>query len=194
MSKTPYIPGQSPDDAELPTRPSKSQKKRDSHALQDLGAELVALPADRLDKVPLPEALREAVREARRITSHEGRRRQLQLIGKLMRSADPDPIRSALEVFKGASREETARMHRLERLRDQFMENESALTEIMNTYPGADSQQLRTLRRNALRERELAKPPRSYRELFRQLRALEDCTGSREPQPDHAADHEPDHD
>jgi len=173
MRKSPYIPGQE-EDENFPEGPSKSQKKRDMHALQALGEELVELSADRLAKVPLTENLLGAILEAKRIKSHEGRRRQMQLIGKLMRTVESEPIRAMLDGFRGQSREETARMHRLERLRDQFMEDEAALTDIMNAYPGADSQQLRTLRRNALREREQNKPPRSYRELFRELRALQD--------------------
>jgi len=178
MRKTPYIPGADVED-DSAERPSKSQKKRDSHALQALGEELVALSAERLAKVPLPESLSAAVKDAQRIKSHEGRRRQMQLIGKLMRSVEPEPIRAMLDAFNGASKAETARMHRLERLRDAFLADESALTEIMNTWPQADSQHLRTLRRNALREREQMKPPRSYREIFRALRELDE--GRNEP-------------
>ncbi|MEY3200781.1 MAG: hypothetical protein RIR70_331 [Pseudomonadota bacterium] len=175
MRKTPYIPGAEQAE-EPPERPSKSQKKRDMHALQDLGEELVALSPERLSKVPLPDNLRAAIEEAQRIKSHEGRRRQLQLVGKLMRSAEPEPIRALLDAFNGASKEETARLHRLERLREAFLADEAVLTEIMNTWPGADSQHLRTLRRNALREREKMKPPRSYREIFRLLRDLEEAS------------------
>lgn len=177
MSKAPYIPGAEPVD-DFPDRPSKSQRKREMHALQDMGVQLVDLSEERLARIEMPDNLREAVLEARRIKSHEGRRRQMQLVGKLMRYADPAPIQAALEAINGANREETARMHRLERLRDAFMEAESELTAIMIRYPHADSTHLRTLRRNALREREQNKPPRSYRELFRELRALEDGAGT----------------
>lgn len=154
-------------------RPSKSQKKRDMHALQELGEALVALSADRLTKVPLPDRLRNAVDECRRITKHEARRRQLQFIGKLMRTVDEEPIRLALDVLSGTSKAEVARQHRLERLRERLLEDEGVLGEIATAYPGADLQHLRNLRRNAVKEREGARPPRSFREIFRILRDLD---------------------
>lgn len=153
--------------------PSKTRRKKDMQALQDLGAQLVALSAERLAKVPLPENLADAVREARRITSHEGLRRQLQYIGKLMRAVDPAPIHAALEALSGTSREEVARQHRIERLRLELLEDESVLHRIASTWPGADLQHLRVLRRNALKEKEQNKPPRAFRELFKVLRDLE---------------------
>ncbi len=155
--------------------PSKSQRKRDMHALQNLGEELVALSADQLAKVPLPESLAEAVLEARRITKHEARRRQMQYIGRLMRNIDPEPIQAQLDVFKGLSKAEIARQHRLERLRADFLEDEKALAAIADAWPHADFQQLRLLRRNALKEREQNKPPRAFRELFRVLRELDEA-------------------
>src|SRR5437867_9162471 len=90
-------------------RPSKSQRKRDMHALQDLGAELIELSDENLAAVDLPELLLEAVSEARRISDFEGRRRQLQYIGKLMREIDPEPIRAKLASWKSVSRGETKR-------------------------------------------------------------------------------------
>jgi hypothetical protein len=86
-----------------PERPSKSQKKRDMHALQEMGAELVELSAERLARIDMPDDLREALREAQRLTKHEARRRQMQYIGRLMRDVDPAPLREALDVVKGAS-------------------------------------------------------------------------------------------
>ncbi len=153
--------------------PSKSSRKRQMQALQDLGAELVALSAERLKKVPMPESLLEAVRDAQRFTQHEARRRQMQYIGRLMRNVDPEPIRAQLDIFNGLSREEVARQHRLERLRTDFLEDEKLIGRIAERWPGADLQHLRVLRRNALREREQGKPPRAFRELFRVLRDLE---------------------
>ncbi len=173
---------QLPDDEEDFERPSKSSRKRAMHALQDLGEQLVALSPERLARVPLPDAVRDAVREARRITAHGARRRQMQFIGRLMRSVDPEPIQARLEEFSGASRIETARMHRLERLRERFLEDESVLGTIARDWPGADLQHLRALRRNALRERELGKPPRAYRELFRMLRELDTGATDHGPQ------------
>ena len=162
--------------------PSKSELKRASKALQDLGAELVEPGKERLAKVPIDEDLRDAVKDYQRFTAHEARRRQLQYIGKLMRNVDPEPIRAALDAFKGVSAVETAKMHRLENLRTQLLEDEKVLHTIAETYPGADLQQLRVLRRNALKEKEQNKPPRAYRELFRVLREIDE--GATTPEED----------
>ncbi len=153
--------------------PSKTRRKKDMQALQDLGAQLVELSPERLAKVPLPDSLAIAVQEARRITSHEGRRRQMQYIGKLMRGVDPAPIQAMLDVFAGVSKEEVARQHRLERLRQDLLADEGLLHRIATTWPGADLQHLRVLRRNALKEKEQGKPPRAFRELFKALRDLD---------------------
>ncbi|MDT3737828.1 MAG: ribosome biogenesis factor YjgA [Denitratisoma sp.] len=156
-----------------PERPSKSQRKRDMHALQDMGAELVELSPERLARIDMPEPLRGAIREAQRLTRHEARRRQLQYIGRLMRDADPAPIREALDAVKGASAIENARQHRLERLRERLLQDEAVLTEIGAAHPGADITRLRQLRRSALKDRDEGRPPRAFRELFRLLRELD---------------------
>lgn len=169
MNQADHAPGDEP----LFDGPSKTRRKKDMQALQDLGEQLVALSAERLAKVPLPESLADAVREARRITSHEGRRRQMQYIGKLMRGVDPAPIQAVLDAFAGTSRDETARQHRIERLRLELLEDEGVLHRIASTWPGADLQHLRVLRRNAIKEREQNRPPRAFRELFKVLRELE---------------------
>lgn len=152
--------------------PSKSSRKREMQALQDLGEQLVALSPERLKKVPLPETLYEAIRAAQGFKM-EARRRQLQYIGKLMRKIDPEPIQTQLEIFAGNSAAEVAKMHRLERLREQLLEDEQTIGTIAETWPDADLQYLRTLRRNALKEREAGKPPKSFREIFRVLRELQ---------------------
>lgn len=170
------IPVDTLDDLDKPEPPSKSQKKRDMTALQDLGQQLVELPADRLAKLDMPDALRIALADARRFTKNEARRRQMQYIGKLMRTIDPAPFQAALDAIAGASASENAKQHRIERLRTQLLEDEAAaLAEIAATHPGADLQHLRQLRRNAQKERELAKPPRAFREIFRVLRELEEA-------------------
>lgn len=153
-------------------RPSKTQRKKEMLALQDLGAELLTLSDDQLASVPLPESLRDAVLEARRITDFEGRRRQLQYVGKLMRSTDAAPIRERVDAFRASSRENTARLREIERWRERLIEDDGAVAALVDGYPHADTQQLRALARNARREREENRPPRSYRALFKALRAL----------------------
>lgn len=154
---------------------SKTQRKQAMGDLQTLGAELVALPVDRVKKIDIPENLRDAVREAQRmLRSDEAKRRQMQYIGKLMRSVDVEPIRQALAQVRGESAGETAKLHRLERLRSELLENEKVLQEIVASYPGIDLQHLRSLRRSALKEHEQNKPPRSYRAIFQLLKEYEE--------------------
>ncbi len=153
--------------------PSKSQLKREMTALQDLGAELVALSKERLAKIEMSERLRDALLEAQRITKHEAKRRQMQYIGKIMRTVDAAPLRAAMDEINGVSKAATIRQHQLERLRTRLMEDETVFSEVARDYPGADMQHLRQLRRNALKEAQQGKPPRAYRELFRELRDLE---------------------
>jgi ribosome-associated protein len=149
--------------------PSKTQRKKQMHELQDLGAELVELNEQQLASIELPERLLDAVVEARQITRFEARRRQLQYIGKLMRSIDPEPIRERIDAYKAVSIAQTARLHRIERWRARLLEDETALTELLTAYPQIDATQLRLLMRNALREREAGQPPKSFRALFQLL-------------------------
>lgn len=179
--------GDQPYDDEGLEPPSKSSRKRAMHALQDLGQQLVELSVERLRKVPMPEELFTAVRDAQRFTKHEARRRQMQYIGKLMRNIDPEPIQAQLDVFNGVSAAEVARQHRLEKLRVDFLDDEKVLEKIAATWPHADLQHLRTLRRNALKERENNKPPKFFREIFRVLRDLEEGGA---PGDDDATDHD----
>lgn len=155
--------------------PSKSQRKRESHALQDLGEELVNLGKDALARVPMPENLERAVRDCRKITAHEGRRRQMQYVGKQMRTLDEsevEAIRRALDIINGVSKAETAKLHALERWRERLLAKDEALTELLSQHPEADAQQLRTLVRNARREQAAQKPPKAFRELFQALKEL----------------------
>ncbi len=154
---------------EFDDRPSKSQLKRDMIALQKLGVQLVELGPDQLKRIELPEDLRAAVVEARRITAHEGRRRQLQYIGKLMRTVDPEPIRASIEDLDGGSRRTVELMHRCERWRDRLIDDDAALTEWLATHPDGDVQPLRALIRAARRERTSNAPPKHARELYRWL-------------------------
>src|SRR5215212_6441098 len=142
---------------------SKTQRKKHMHELQELGAELVDLNEQQLATIDLPESLLDAVMAARRITKFEARRRQMQYVGKLMRHIDPEPIRERIDAYKAVSREATARLHQLERWRARLLEEESALTEFMTSYPHADAARIRTLVRNAERERAAGQPPKSFR-------------------------------
>ena len=151
---------------------SKTRKKKDMLALQDLGAQLVELNEQQLETMRLPESLLDAVQEARRLTKHEARRRQMQYIGRLMRDIDAVPIRDRLDKWLGQGREHTAQLHTLERWQEELLGGDPALARFLHEYPGTDSQKLRTLIRNARREQSAAMPPRSYRELFRVLREM----------------------
>lgn len=154
-------------------RPSKTKQKEVMHELRDLGAELVELSVGQLKRINVPENIFDAVRECQKITAHGARRRQIQYLGKLMRGVDDEPIRAGLALLRGESSAETARLHRLERLRVRLLEDEAVLTEIAAQWPGVDLQHLRTLRRNALKEKENNKPPKNFRAIFQILQELD---------------------
>lgn len=158
------------DEMELP--PSKTKVKQQMHDLQDIGKQLVELSNDRLKELDLPERLYDAVREMKRINKFGAQRRQMQFIGRLMREVETAPIVAKLEVWSGKSHQHIAWLHQIERWRDRLLEDEAALTELLAENPGADAQRLRALIRNALKEKELAKPPKSYREIFQVLREI----------------------
>ncbi len=163
------------DDYEDDLPPSKSQRKREMNALQDLAAELVKLSARDLAKIPMPEELLEAVEHARSITSHGAMRRQRQYLGKVMRHLDPEPIKTALDRVKQRGIQSTSQLHQIERWRDRIIdEGQEALNEFSAQYPQADRQQLRQLMMNSRKEREHSKPPKSARALFRCLREVID--------------------
>lgn len=151
---------------------SKTRRKQAMHALQDIGSELVKLPANKLDKLPLPDELRQAVADCRRFTKHGAIRRQMQYIGRLMRGIDPEPIARQLAAWKGDSDEEKALLHRIERWRDRLIEHDDALTDFLRDHPDADATQLRQLIRNARLEAAQSKPPKSSRALFRLIREV----------------------
>jgi ribosome-associated protein len=152
---------------------SKTRKKREMHELQALGVALLALSETQLKAMALDEDLRAALLEAKRIKSHEAKRRQMQYIGRLMRDVDPAPIRSRLAELEGHSAQATARHRRLELWRERLIGDDEALTAFAAEHPGADLQALRSLIRNARKEASLGRPPRAYRELFRVLKEIE---------------------
>jgi ribosome-associated protein len=149
---------------------SKTKRKQEMTALQKLGAKLVELPESQLAEMPMDEKLREAVLAARRIKSHEGKRRQMQYIGKLMRNVDPEPLRERLDAIDGHSARAAAQHRRLEGWRERLLADDGALTAFAAEYPDADIQAIRTLIRNTRKEQKEAKPPRAYRELFRLIK------------------------
>ena len=155
---------------------SKTKRKQEMHELQALGVALVALSESQLQDMSLETRLHEAVLAAKRITSHEARRRQMQYIGRLMRDADAEPIRARLAAIEGHSAQAAAHHRRLEAWRERLMADDEALTEFVAAHPGADLQELRALLRNARKEAKEGKPPRAYRELFRFLKSADTPT------------------
>jgi ribosome-associated protein len=151
--------------------PSKSELKRQSQKLQDLGEQLIGLPQNEFDELPLPDNLREAVALARRITAHGGLYRQKQYIGKLMRNLDAEPIRAALEQRNIRQRAETLKLRRIETLRAQLIDSEgTGLDALLEPYPGLDRRTVVRLVAQARSERDRGQPPRASRELFGILR------------------------
>lgn len=164
---------------------SKTDLKRESTELQALGASLLTLSANRLDGLQLPEKLLEALTEAKRITAHEGRRRQMQLVGKLMRKLDEDTltkVRESIASDGAGHQQEVLALHQAEQWRERLLAGDEALGAWLDEYPDSNIQHLRTLIRQARKDNppltatevsQGAAPRRSraYRELFQVLRA-----------------------
>ncbi|MES3026167.1 MAG: ribosome biogenesis factor YjgA [Pseudomonadota bacterium] len=154
-------------------RPSKSELKRQMTVLQKLGEELVAEARDRVKRVPMPEDVRDAILACQLITNHEGRRRQMQFVGKKMRTLDEEEvaaIQRTIDSWKGMSKSDTAAMHALERRREKLLTDDKALTVLLGEHPELDVQHLRNLIRNARKEQAENKPPKAYREIFQILK------------------------
>lgn len=152
-------------------RPSKSQLKREMHALQALGETLIAMrPAERA-RFPLSDDMLRAIEETSRIRSHEGRRRHMQYVGKLIRKEDLTAIQGVFDAIEQEKEQRDHAFHRLEKWRDRMVdEGDEGVDLFMADYPNADRQALRQLVRNARKEREQGKPPTSSRKLFKHLR------------------------
>jgi ribosome-associated protein len=163
---------------------SKTERKRESSDLQALGEELLQLQAARLTALSLPERLLDALSELKRIRDFEGRRRQLQFVGKLMRTLDPamhEAMREQLAAQRAPSAAETLALHQAEDCRARLIDDDASLTAFVSEHPAADAQALRALIRQA-RKDALAAPAelpgqaprhgRAYRELFQSIRAL----------------------
>ena len=157
--------------------PSRSANRRAALDVLELGERLVAMSAAQLARLPLPEDLLPHIRETQRITSHVAHKRQLAFLAKQMRKLDDgqlDAIRDAMGKDGEAARRETAVLHRAEALREALLgdDGDAAMTDLLAAHPQADRQKLRQLVRNTREERAKNKPPRAFRELFRELREL----------------------
>lgn len=180
------------------TDASRTELKRESDALQDLGKDLLGLRADLFAALALPDKLADALAEARRITNFEGKRRQMQFVGKLMRKLDPaqvDAARAALDVQRMGSAEEKLALHLAEEWRDRLLAEDAAQAEWVAHHPQTDIQQLRALIRQARKDTQSAhdaavaeskglapRKGRAYRELFALVRTT--LLGDRATEPD----------
>jgi ribosome-associated protein len=158
--------------------PSRNELKKQMQDLQELGEAVASLPPDRLDKLKIDERLRDAIDELRRTRSFEGKRRQVQYIGKLMKHENPEPLREAVASYRVGSATDTLALHQSEYWRDQLLAGDDALAEWVKEYPATDVQQLRSLVRAARKEKlePGERHGRAYRDLFRlvkeQMRAV----------------------
>ena len=152
---------------------SKTQKKRAAEALQELGEKLVKLSEEQLGEIDMPEEVFHAVTEAKTIKSHGARKRQMQLIGALMRKIDPEPVRNAIDELERGNYKKAMEFKGTESWRDELLAgNKELMEELLLTYPSADRQQLSQLVRNAQKERKNNRPPKAFRALFHYLKEL----------------------
>ncbi len=152
---------------------SKSQVKREMSALQALGEQLIELSRQETIKIEMPPELREAVDFAKTLKRGEARRRHLQYIGALMRDADPEPIRKALEEISRGHGGDAQLFRKLERWRDELIEgNNDLVGDILDHHPTAERQKLYQLVLNARKEKETNNPSGASRALFRYLREI----------------------
>ncbi len=152
---------------------SRTQNKKEAQALQKLGEQLVGLSPDQINKMIMSQELRDAVLFAKTIKKHGARRRQMQYIGTLMREIDPEPIRRAIEIIAQGKKRNVRAMQQIEKWRDGLVDgNDDLYEDILSRFPGAERQRLSRLVRNAQKEKEKNKPPKSSRALFRYLKEL----------------------
>lgn len=151
---------------------SKTRRKRQMTDLQVAGAALVKLSAEQIERLDLPERLREAVLDCKRMTKHEAIRRQMQFIGRIMRDYDAGPIVAQLAVIEAPSKRQTALLHLAEHWRGEMMTDPDAVERFAQEFPRADPQRLRELIAAARKEKAGKLPPKNFRELFHALNAL----------------------
>jgi ribosome-associated protein len=160
---------------------SKTRRKRQATEMQDVGAALVKLSGEQLARIDLPERLREAVTECRRLTTHEAIRRQKQYIGKLMREMDAAPIAEQLAALHSPSHKQTALLHLAEKWRSDLLADPEALERFVNAFPGADATALRTLIGKAQAEAKTDKPPKFFRQLFHAVNGSIQAEAKKDP-------------
>jgi ribosome-associated protein len=151
----------------IPEGPSKTQLKKDMHALQLLGEELTTLSNDQLDQLDLPESLRDALDELRRVGKHEATRRHMQFIGKLMRDVDPEPIRAQIDRWEMGTRANKAAFKASERWRDRLIAEPAALAQFVTEQPSVDGAALDVLLKRARLQATRGEPPAASRQIFR---------------------------
>ena len=159
------------DETDLP--PSRSQRKRDAHAIKDLGESLVNLEPSVVARFDLPEFIVDVINETRRIRQHGARKRQLQYLAKQLRQIDTDHLVQHLEQIQRPHQEDVALLHQIERWRDRLLQQgQQALTDFIDQHPQADRQQLRQLIRNAQHQAQQQTAPKAARQLFKYIREL----------------------
>ena len=151
---------------------SKTQMKKQMNDLQALGMELTKLSSDTLKKIGLDEELFEAIAAYKKITSNSALKRQAQFIGRLMRDTDPAPIEAYLAKLRGDNEAHNAFLQRVEQARTRLLADDGAITQFMADFPQADAGKLRTLIRNTKKEQEQNKPPKNFRALFQEIKAV----------------------
>ena len=177
MARTPpnsSRPEASPTVDEEREGPSKTQRKHEMHALQELGLTLVGLDPGRLATLALPERLVDAIALLRKLSKHEARRRQLQYIGRLMRDVDPAPLREAMSTWDQGSDRERARFAATERWRDRLLDDPEGLDAFVAAHAGVQRPALAQLIADARAERLRGAPPRRFRALFREIKRIID--------------------
>ena len=151
---------------------SKTQMKKQMNDLQALGMELTKLSSDTLKKIGLDEELFEAIATYKKITSNSALKRQAQFIGRLMRDTDPAPIEAYLAKLRGDNAAHNAFLQRVEQARTRLLADDGAITQFMADFPQTDAGKLRTLIRNTKKEQEQNKPPKNFRALFQEIKAV----------------------
>ncbi len=154
---------------------SKTRRKKDCDAMQEIGERMIALNSDELSQIDMDDELRRAIEEAQRIKSHGALKRQKQYIGKIMRGLDAEHLGQQLDRILHKHDMFNAEFKRMEKWRDMLIEQgDDGINAFMEQYPMADRHHLRQLVRNASKEKMSNKPPASYRQIFKYIREVVD--------------------